>query len=373
MAYYYVRTLTHRPVVGSGLGPNASSSVVALADSSKHIIQIVELLEERHMSFSMCLNKNELLLSAGFGLLFQGLDLKQDGKLAQEHQRLVRSVVNVMEHDKFPGVSAFKKMACSVIPLERPTKPTNVKDNQPPLKRESFTSAPTPQLIPISTKPYVPVAATQFSFNPNQAFKKEIPSDKRSAVSDLTLSSYSRTPSLTSAPSAQSESTPRQSPKDSLMPQPRILSPPYNEGPDLDYLCFNDDILQNPWFTPDTKPAPVPNEWERLLCYIDSPQPSSNDSLFGSTSPSVQPSQMNISPYVDTSPSTSGQEWSPVAWSLMDTSTPERTTTDSTMSFSEGSVTTREDMNNTEIANDYRGILMPNLDGYEDLDGSFGI
>ena len=45
--------------------------MVALASSSKHIIQIVQLLEERRMSFSFCLNKNELLLLAGFGLLYR--------------------------------------------------------------------------------------------------------------------------------------------------------------------------------------------------------------------------------------------------------------------------------------------------------------
>ena len=45
--------------------------MVALASSSKHIIQIVQLLEERRMSFSFCLNKNGLLLLAGFGLLYR--------------------------------------------------------------------------------------------------------------------------------------------------------------------------------------------------------------------------------------------------------------------------------------------------------------
>ena len=71
LAYYYIRTLIHRPAVGSSLGAKAGSSMVALASSSKHIIQIVRLLEERRMSFSFCLNKNELLLLAGFGLLYR--------------------------------------------------------------------------------------------------------------------------------------------------------------------------------------------------------------------------------------------------------------------------------------------------------------
>ena len=323
----------------------------------------------------MCLNKNELLLSAGFGLLFQGLDLKQDGKLAQEHQRLVRCVVNVMERDNFPGVSAFKKMACSVIALERPTKPTNMQDSPCPLKREPFANSSTAQSTPIPVNPYMQNAASQFSFNPTQALKQETLNDRRSTVSDLALESYSRTPSLISTQSIESEHTPPQVPADTRMSQPRMLSPPNNETPNLDYLCFNEDILQNPWFTPEAKPAPLAFEWEGLLCYNDSSQPSPTDSLFDSTSPSVQPSQLNVSSYnTDTSPSTSGHEWSPITWSLMDTSTPDRTNTDNAMSFSsEGGVTNEDDLNGAESSTDYRGILMPNLDNFEELDGSFGI
>ena len=358
-------------MVGAGLGPTAASSIVALADSSKHIIQIAELLDERHMSFSMCLNKNDLLLSAGFGLLFQGLDIKQDGKLAQDHQRLIRSVVNMMEHDKFPSVLAFKKMASSIIAFERPARSINIGDSQCTLKRENFTITQTPQLTPIPTKPYLQAAAPQFSFSPTQAFQEEIPKDRRSTAPSLPLNSYSRTPSLTSAQSAQSELTSRQSTTDSLMPQPVILSPPYNEGSNLDFLCFNDDILQNPWYTPDSKPAAIPSEWDRLLSYIDSPHPSSNESLLDSTSPDLQPSQMNISPYDDTSPSTACQEWSPIAWNIVDMSTPDPTTTNNGMSFSEENVTNEEDVNSVELANDYRGILMPNLDGLEDLDSNY--
>ncbi len=87
--YHCIRTLIHRPAVVPSLGHKADPSIVALAQSSKHIIQIIQLLEERRMSFSICLNKDNVLLLAGFGLLYQTLGLDRKGKLIQDSQRLL--------------------------------------------------------------------------------------------------------------------------------------------------------------------------------------------------------------------------------------------------------------------------------------------
>jgi hypothetical protein len=46
------------------LGPKAAPALISLGDSSKHIIQIIELLEERNMSFSFCLNKEDTLIQS---------------------------------------------------------------------------------------------------------------------------------------------------------------------------------------------------------------------------------------------------------------------------------------------------------------------
>ncbi len=113
--YYYIRTLIHRCAVGSNLGPKASTSILALADSSKHIIQVVQLLEERKMSFSLCLNKHELLILSGFGLLFQGLDLDSEGKLCKVGERLVTSVVDILNRENAYGAQEFQKVARFMI------------------------------------------------------------------------------------------------------------------------------------------------------------------------------------------------------------------------------------------------------------------
>ncbi|KAI9697745.1 MAG: hypothetical protein M1836_004421 [Candelina mexicana] len=115
LAYYYVRTLIHRPAVGSSLGSKATALVVALADSSKHIIQIVQLLEERRMSFSFCFNKHELLVLSGSGMLFQGLDLDSERKLCKVGEKLITWVVDILDRDHADDANDFKEIARSTI------------------------------------------------------------------------------------------------------------------------------------------------------------------------------------------------------------------------------------------------------------------
>src|SRR5215469_6471240 len=116
MAYQYIRSLIYRPAVcaSSLLGDRASSALVAVATSSKHIIQIVQLLEERRLSFSFCLNKAELLALSGFGLLFQGLDLDRNGALMKDIQRLLRSLIEILDRS-VPIVSIeFRRITSSL-------------------------------------------------------------------------------------------------------------------------------------------------------------------------------------------------------------------------------------------------------------------
>ncbi|APA16174.1 hypothetical protein SS1G_10339 [Sclerotinia sclerotiorum 1980 UF-70] len=114
LAYYHIRSLIHRPAVGSTLGAKASPSIISLADSSKHLIQITQLLEERNMTFSFCLNRNSMLTLCGLSILYQGLDLKQEGKLMQESQRLVITVIRFLERSNASGAAELKKVASSL-------------------------------------------------------------------------------------------------------------------------------------------------------------------------------------------------------------------------------------------------------------------
>ncbi|KND86671.1 Transcriptional activator protein acu-15, partial [Tolypocladium ophioglossoides CBS 100239] len=115
LAYYYIRTLIYRPAVGSTLGPRAAPSLLSIAESSKHIIQITQLLDERSMSFSFCLNKFDLLAVCGTRLLYHVVDLKQDSKLTRDVERLVNAVIKPLSTAKAPGYVDLAWVARSLI------------------------------------------------------------------------------------------------------------------------------------------------------------------------------------------------------------------------------------------------------------------
>lgn len=121
LVYYYIRTLIYRPAVGSTLGPKAAPALLAIGDASKHIIQIVQLLDERSMSFSFCLNKADLLTLCGMSLLYQTIELKQDGRLMREDERLVNAVLKMLCSGAAPGSLAFTKVARLLINVEDST------------------------------------------------------------------------------------------------------------------------------------------------------------------------------------------------------------------------------------------------------------
>ena len=108
MAYHHIRSLIYRPIVVANLGDKDSSALVAVGDACKHIVQIVQLLDERKLSFSFCLNRNEVLVQAGFGLLFQTLGLARDGKLIKDSNRLVCSVMDMLERGSAAGSMEFR-------------------------------------------------------------------------------------------------------------------------------------------------------------------------------------------------------------------------------------------------------------------------
>ncbi|KAI1861434.1 uncharacterized protein JN550_010814 [Neoarthrinium moseri] len=125
LALYYIRTLIHRPAVGSSLGPKAAPSLLAIGESSKHMVQIVHLLEERSMSFSFCLNKTDVLMLCAMTLLYQTLDLKQDSRLVKDAERLVNSVLKGFTKAKAAGAHDLKRVAAMLISVDEPASPAS--------------------------------------------------------------------------------------------------------------------------------------------------------------------------------------------------------------------------------------------------------
>ncbi|RJE19800.1 transcriptional activator protein acu-15 [Aspergillus sclerotialis] len=138
LIYYYIRSLIHRPAVCFGDEQIKSPSVLTLSDSSKHIIQILELLDERRLCLSFNLNRKELVFAAGLGLLWQNMGLKRDSKLVKESRKLLSSIVEQLESEHSPAATQFSGIANILVSLDgkpnTPAKPTMSPPSDKPMK-----------------------------------------------------------------------------------------------------------------------------------------------------------------------------------------------------------------------------------------------
>jgi hypothetical protein len=116
--YYYIRSLIHRPAVCFAEEQVKSPSVLSLSDSSKHIIQILELLDERRLCLSVNVNRKELVFMAGLGLLWQNMGLKRDSKLVKESRKLLTSVVDQLESESPAAAAEFSGIANALVSLD---------------------------------------------------------------------------------------------------------------------------------------------------------------------------------------------------------------------------------------------------------------
>ncbi|KAJ4305824.1 DNA-binding transcription factor cat8 [Kalmusia sp. IMI 367209] len=389
LAYHHIRSLIYRPVVVANLGDKGSSAMVAVGDSCKHIVQIVQLLDERKLSFSFCLNRNEVLVQAGFGLLFQTLNLDRDGKLIKDCNRLSCTVMDMLEHGSAAGAHEFRRVGCSMIAIPRMEQmPT------PMLSRhnsEGTMGAPMDRFR--ATQKSLKAIAARFSPNTMKAHLQEAKEPRRATLPTIspTMGTHNNQ-STTSLSSIRSEphnprSEPTLSPlshRASFSAHPkRRSSHLMRQNPNIDFLSFGPDPLANYNMANHTinKADVSPSDWERLLSSLDNGQTNIYDSIYGGPPADA---------LLDTIPLSAGAEsnltWSPNMWnwgSCNDQAPPPQ----SVLSFSDESLTSGEEFANSvgdygsTPGSDkiYQGIMIPNLSaqdttiGLAGLDGNFGL
>ena len=314
------------------------------------------------MSFSFCLNKNELLLLAGFGLLFQGLNLDRRGKLIQDSQRLLCSVIEILERNAAIGAAEFKKIACAMMSVERFSKSVRGSDDTTARRKsdgntgapnESSKSARKPQAI-----------ASRLSTGNAPIVKRENTSGRRFTAPALPtgqLSNYDRSTSHNSDSSVVSDPMPQHEcgRRTTILQSPR--QNPSLETPNLDYLSFND-------------PTPSPNEM--------SPDPSRHFRAPDRTNRQMQPpldslfpSEDVFSSYVSPTPS-ADSGWYPDVWALPSNVSNQPDASHGHVSFSDEDLTSGEELSNCDMGADFRVLAMPDVDGLvglEELDEDFGL
>ncbi|KAL6247856.1 DNA-binding transcription factor cat8 [Rhinocladiella similis] len=118
LAYFYTRSLIHRPLLCHSSGSSASAANIVLAAAGKHILQIMDLLIERRMSYTLPLNKIDLLLNSGLAILWQSLDLEEESKLVKDNQKSLICLTTMIQNESPIVASEFQKMAATFVTLD---------------------------------------------------------------------------------------------------------------------------------------------------------------------------------------------------------------------------------------------------------------
>lgn len=335
-----------------------------LATSSKYIIQITQLLEERRMSFSFCLNMNELLLVAGFGLLFQGLDLNRKGKWIQDSQRLVTYAIDVIDRNGGPGAEEFRELACSMINGNRETKAVQSSKADSKTRRKSDSGIPTSKTGSKSARKQLQAIASRFS-NPSRTMKQEklnSPRQQKPPASDTLASNphfFGRNESQNSVSSVVSDPTAEQGYLNAVSSISSCQAPP-NGPPNYDFLVSHDLM---PYFS-------VPSMTS------EHPTKVSDYGLVTTQQANGPPCEniFNSSPVLNSyiSVPQSAYDWPAEVWSLPSDLQANPPSARSVLSLSEEEVTSGEELSICDQTGEFQGILMPTVDHYGTLDGFEG-
>ncbi|KAI4251252.1 MAG: hypothetical protein LQ352_004963 [Teloschistes flavicans] len=359
LAYQYIRTLIHRPAAGSRLGSKASSSTVTLANASKHTIQIIQLLEERRMSFSFCLNKNELLLLSGFGLLFQGLGLNRRGRLMQDSERLVCSVIAILERNAALGSAEFKQLACAMMTVDRGFKSATENkassDWRPKIGNVLETSATKAK----ARRKQSQAMSARKSTGNIDIIKRGADSDRRATVHAVGAGPADIAPSSVSHTVASATSTSPDPPHyEQRLEEPLPSTTSSFDALNLDYLSFGNDPGPSPSYASSHSRQPAKEvSTEDLTGFLSRPPfQAPFDSLFPSTD--------MFASYMRPPSPTTQLDWASDAWTVL----PEagkQAAAQSVRSLTDEDVTSGEEFSIGDVGSECRGTAVPNPDTFE--------
>ena len=425
LTYHYIRALIQRPAICASLGSRASSSMIAMSSSCKHMIQIIQLLDERGLSFSFCLNKDEVLVLSGFGLLFQGLNLDQNSKILKDNQNTIFAIVKILEKSDAPCASEFRRVSCSFLPSQPPDPSQDLTPKakiQSIPRHNSDTSAGAPgnSSPTSSTKKNLKAIASRFTSSgsfkkpscdvsdhrratapsislhphgmPSQSMPSFQPSSSQYSPSSIAHSEPTRSPvNMFSRPSSTATGTKSGPPQ----PQAHIKPKPRQAITNLDYLSFGNEAETqaqlNSTATQPVKTEPGPTDWEKLIGSLDNGQTNIYDACYGGPSVDglLDMSSMGMQQNNHSAQNLNDLAWNPDLWALSQTDT--NTTANSAITASSGHPdsllsfstddrdlnSSNEDFTNPDwtytnnvnvTSNDaYRGIVMPELGGGDEL------
>lgn len=313
------------------------------------------------MSFSFCLNKNELLLLSGFGLLFQSLDLDRKGKLIQDSQRLMCSIIEILERNAAMGAAEFKKVACAMISVEKLQKGAQGSEGTVARRKSEGNMAAPKESLKLARK--LQTIASRCSTGNLAVVKRESSNGRRSTAPTLStgqLTGYDRSTSQNSVSSRLSDQMPQHE-YSRRTNTPSLRQNPPSKLPNLDYLSFNDPTPSPNNMSPgSSRPFKAPDLVnQQMQPPLDGPFPS--EDVFSS--------------YASPPPS-ADFGWCSELWDMPSNVGNQPDVSQGRVSFSEEDLTSGEELSSCDMGPDFQGLGLPGADGLvelEGLDGNFGL
>ncbi|RMZ80012.1 hypothetical protein DV738_g3078, partial [Chaetothyriales sp. CBS 135597] len=289
LTYFYIRSLIHRPLLCHGTSTTCSATTIVHSAAGKHILQILDLLDERCMNYTFPQPRKEILLTAGFSILWQCVDLDQESKLAQDNQKSLSLALNMLAGESSVCTAEFQRIvAAFFFPLNKQRQlspqqlsPTTQATVNADFGQRGGISTPVRGDIARSAKRQLQVLASRFS---PPRMVPQAPEGRRATVPETgvtpPMGSLVRARSVVSLSSTQSAPVAISANQSSPDPQEDI---------NLDYfLLGGDESERMPTTTasgamlPPQKPAQlaaniVNSSWEDIIQALDPNNPASFD------------------------------------------------------------------------------------------------
>lgn len=314
----------------------------------------------------MCINKMELMIASGLGMILQMLDRPTESKLYKDTQQSLASVMEFMEHSATPAAMAFKKFGASFVNPPKYATPGSRRSSS------SGTCPPISQGTPMNAKSHLETIAARFSFNGVRQPKLKAPflkqEHKHSALEitpttvATSLALHARMKGSTSSlSSTASDSVIEAGASQSSIPS--SVPPSWITTPNLDYLPLGSQFLSNRPSAERAPDSPDITDWDHLISTFDpfdiSPQQQTGPALVSMNSSPPQCVSSYGSPSM---PIDWDTDLGTDSWGLLDMLQQDPMAAKSVPSLSDESLTSGEELSSCDLGSEFRGYSIPHDD-----------
>ena len=272
------------------------------------------------------------------------------------------SVIGSLEKKDAPGAAQFKKIACAMISVDRPSRSAKTLDDTVATRRKSDGKLPVPKIVSKSPRKQLQAIASRFASVANPpSLKRESTWGSRSTVPDVAI--YN--PAMNARSDCQNSVSSMVSDPTHLIayhkaaPAKRFSTDATDEPPNLDYLSFSNEQTPSTDYTSIGR-NPVKDLDPDRLAGFNGTQP------IAASFSGLLPSPDILSAYISPSPS-ANHDWGSETWAL-----PPHTdlaSGRSVLSYSEEEITSGEELSSCDPSCEVPGITIPNVDTANGLDG----